>query len=176
MVPYLSLSVLIGLHSYPKIHHLNSCPGGTILSLSMSDNAIMTAFYPGWRLSTGWASSQRRHSSLQYFILCTPIYVKQLIAYHWHCHPVSCLSQCLVTAVFVFLQFMSWAQCTTCVRVRVNFTLFARDHMNCCEKSASPVWPLRVRDHFRWQHWRFTNSRSCMCRWRRPARTDSQRP
>jgi len=31
---------------HPKIHHLNSCPGGTILSLSMSDNAIMTTFYP----------------------------------------------------------------------------------------------------------------------------------
>ena len=43
----ISLSVSIGLPSYPKIHHLNSCPGGTLLSLSMSDNAIMTAFYPG---------------------------------------------------------------------------------------------------------------------------------
>ena len=33
-----------------------------------------------------------------------------------------------VTAVFVS---------TVRVRVQVNFTSFARDHMNCCEKSAS---------------------------------------
>ena len=46
----ISLSVSIGLPSHPKIHHLNSYPGGTILSLSKSDNAIMTAFYPGMEI------------------------------------------------------------------------------------------------------------------------------
>jgi len=93
-------------------------------------------------LSTGWASSQRRHSSLQYFIICTPIYAKQLIAYHWHCHPVSCLSQCLCHCMqCLFLQFMStsvrvYVRVRYAVPVRVNSTSFARDHMNCCEKSA----------------------------------------
>ena len=60
----------------------------------MLDNAIMTAFYPGMEIIHWMSFLSGRHSSLQYFIICTPIYVKQLIAYHWHCH-LSCPSHCL---------------------------------------------------------------------------------
>ena len=42
-----------------------------------------------------------------------------------------------VTAVFVSTVHVVSSVYHMRVRVRVNFTLFARDHMNCCEKSAS---------------------------------------
>ena len=50
-----------------------------------------------------------------------------------------------VTAVFVSTVHVVSSVYHMRVRVRVNFTLFARDHMNCCEKSASL---LGIEAHF----------------------------
>jgi len=93
-----------------------------------------------WRISTGWASSQRRHSSLQCFIICTSVYVKQLITitYHWHLPPVLSFSMSLSLYRLFFYS-------SSVYHMRVlNGLILLCSHVTTwtAVKKAHPVWKV----------------------------------